>query len=1200
MTVNQMTTDDNNSLGLIGLDDSEASASSSGNSTSSGRTKKTDIPAGVPGNVSKAWNDCKVPDFNDPDRPKTCLEVDFPIAKINALSALEASSGSTRKPIYQMSKWWARRQSSVFRSMLIAAATECPDDPTEAAKTVWEHYYCNHQKAKKYSHLMVLDPFMGGGTTLVEGARLGMQMTGIDLNPVAWFVCKNELAGSDPKQVEALFQEIEQEVKPQIQPYYITTCPRGHHGKWIDNRTNQPVKVDPATLPQEERVHYRWEGAEVIASFWAKHGTCKANGCRHLTPTFKDIIINEKVLTTNFLDITCPECGCQFHAELGESRMAPNADFLCTDSDEIPFTTTSQPFAQLLNQYDKGTTQDTIDRWTELNALVDQEEGLKCPHCHAFAGNSFKKVLSKHATCKATARKKKDFNIKKKQVHLWLLLSPDWLKGCSSFDQKGNEYGGFPDAQLEATISWNKRRLENLSLIEIRSNNKPDSFLWHDRIVSLLGSVKRKAHFTCAFCGKENNTLDSVRATEHPAPVALYSLQGYCPECEKEGYNYSGKFFKAPTQQDIDRINMAESEWARRSTTDLYSFYPREKCFDSYMMRANGGVNDGWGYTHWWKMFSSRQLLVHSLILKAITESSNRWPLDICEQSLGAFQQYLRNQNMFCIWDISSDQLTPSLSNANFHPKLRPVENCVFLQRGRGNFYAAFMPTLEGTTWAFHPSENVLIESNSKAKSISVLMDDSVLPQEQLICGSSSDSNTLNEQGLFDLVITDPPFGNNLFYADLADFFYVWLRIPMLKWYEGQPEAEYFRPERTPHSTEAVDNNVEHPDDREEYEKVSFIDKSNLKEIREITGDSSLEIMDANPLYRPEPSSDFYSQMLAACWSEAGRHLKPGGIMAFTFHHSQDTAWIDVLKALFDAGYYLVATYPIRSDETKGDKAAFGSKTIEYDIIHVCRKRLHEPEPASYAKMRKFVREEAGRLKTLLEAVHGKTLPEADLRVILRGKALEFYSQHYGQVQTGTGDMLNVRDALLGINQILDDILTDGATDNYLRPPESAEPISRLYLRIFKNVDATSRDALHKTLQGSGISQNDLESRGWISVVGRDVTVTPVQERYAQLTRRGFTRKHIKSDLDQCFFLMGMILAGKNLIQELENGNLKLKKSVPDILKWFSQTSDKERIHWAASTAITLMDQHEKERRAKQTATEQPSLFDLLDEEDWK
>lgn len=1161
-------------------------------SASTQTSKKTDIPAGVPGNVGKAWNDCKVPDFNDPDRPKTCLEVDFPIAQINALSALEGNAG---KPIYQMSKWWARRRSSVFRSMLIAAATECPDDPTEAAKTVWEHYYCNHQKAKKYSNLKVLDPFMGGGTTLVEGARLGMQMTGIDLNPVAWFVCKNELAGSDPKQVEALFQEIEQEIKPQIQPFYTTTCPRGHRGKWIDVRTNQSVDVDPATMSPEERKNYRWEGPEVIYTFWAKHGPCAAQGCNHRTPLFKSLIIAQKTMTTTYLELTCPSCGALFHAELGESRMAPDADFLCTDSDEIPFTTTSQTFAKLVNQYDKGTTQDTIDRWTELNALVDQEEGLKCPQCHAFAGKHFKNVLQSHTSCKATARKKKDFNIKKKKVQLWLLISPEWARGTNGKDGKSREYGGYAGAPTEDTAVWNTKRLENLSLIEIRAKKEPEKFFYHGKPFLTKGTVPRQAHFTCSHCGRENNTLESVRPTGHTAPVATYALQCYCPYCDAEDYNYNGRYFKAPDEYDIRVLNAAEKEWSIRNEQDLHDFWPREICWDAYMMRANGGVNDGWGYTHWWKMFNPRQLLIHTHLLKSIISASENYALDVCEQALGAFQQYLRNQSMFCFWNFVADKMEPMMSNANFHPKNSVIENSVFASLGRGNWSASAAKCVEGMEWSKQPWETFLSSSSTEH----LYCGDHLNGGSLTYCGSSADMSILGDQ-LFDLSITDPPFGNNLFYADLADFFYVWLRIPMLKWYEGQPEAEYFRPERTPHSTEAVDNNVEHPDDREEYEKVSFIDKLHLKEIREITGDFSMEIMDTNPLYRPEPSSDFYSQMLAACWSEAGRHLKSGGIMAFTFHHSQDTAWIDVLKALFDAGYYLAATYPIRSDETKGDKAAFGSKTIEYDIIHVCRKRLHEPEPASYAKMRKFVREEAGRLKNLLEAVHGKSLPEADLRVILRGKALEFYSQHYGQVQTGTGDMLNVRDALLGINQILDDILTDGATDNYLRPPESAEPISRLYLRIFKNVDTTSRDALHKTLQGSGISQNDLESRGWISVVGRDVTVTPVQERYAQLTRRGFTRKHIKSDLDQCFFLMGMILAGKNLIQELENGNLKLKKSVPDILKWFSQTSDKERIRWAASTAITLMDQHEQERRAKQTATEQPSLFDLLDEEDWK
>jgi len=68
-------------------------------------------------------------------------------------------------------EWWARRRSSVFRSMLIAAATKAPDDPSHAAKLVWDNYYANHQKKGAFKNLKVADIFMGGGTTLVEGFR---------------------------------------------------------------------------------------------------------------------------------------------------------------------------------------------------------------------------------------------------------------------------------------------------------------------------------------------------------------------------------------------------------------------------------------------------------------------------------------------------------------------------------------------------------------------------------------------------------------------------------------------------------------------------------------------------------------------------------------------------------------------------------------------------------------------------------------------------------------------------------------------------------------------------------------------------------------------------------------------------------------------------------------------------------------------
>jgi adenine-specific DNA methylase len=1136
-----------------------------------------------------------VPDFSDPNRKPTCLEADFPIAQINALAALEASSGAAKKPIYQMSKWWARRQSSVFRSMLIAAATEAPDDPNEAAKRVWDHYYCNHQKARSFKHLKVLDPFMGGGTTLVEGSRLGMQMTGVDLNPVAWFVVKNELACSDPVQVKALFEEIERQVKPQIQPFYTTTCPRGHQGRWIDVETGETVSLDPIELPPVQRSRYRWEGPEVIYTFWAKHGPCQAKGCGHRTPIFRTPVIAEKKLSTGYAELTCPGCGTMFHAELGETRMAPGAERIILEGD-TPFTELTQDFARLLNDYDKGNANDTWERALALKAAAAQEPGLHCPHCGTFAGKRLADVFDRHAqpSLRAAQRKKKDFALKIKPVQMYLLIHPEWIKGAAGFADE-EELGGWAGAPAEATVAWFEKRMEHLQVIEVRGKKLPEVVTLADgtKIETTRGTVPRRAHFTCAACGREGNTLESVRPTKHTAPVAAYTLQCHCPQCEAEGYAYGGRYFKASDEYDLQRLAEAEKEWASRMEGDLAEYWPRQICWDAYMMRANGGVNDGWGYTHWWKMFNPRQLLVHTQLLKAITEAPEEaWPLDVREQALGAFQQYLRSMSMFSFYHQRNDQLAAALSNPNFHPKNLVLETCVFNQIGSGKWGAYTEGVVTALKWIKKPFEPL-----TDCGVATTSMEDSLIPGSDIYCGSSTDLSMLgNEQ--FDLVITDPPFGNNLFYADLSDFFYVWLRIPLRKWYAGLPEAAYFEPERTPHSMEAVDNSVEHPDDREDYEKEPFIESKHLARIQELTGDAALAEKDPNPLYRPQPSSDFYSQTLSAAWAEAGRRLKDGGIMAFTFHHNEDQAWIDILKALFDAGYVLVATYPIRSDETKGDSGAFGSRKIEYDIIHVCRKRLEAPEPVSWARMRRWVKDETVRLKDLLEHTHGKTLPESDLRVILRGKSLEFYSRHYGQVFTGDGQVLEVRDALLGINQLLDDLLEDTTQTGGLRPPDSAEPASRLYLRIFKNRTEMERDELHKTLRGTGIAQGDLEAKGWIRVVGRAVHVMPIHERFAFFTERGRNRKVIKTDLDQAHFLIGAAYpnSGIKIEAELNNPNFRIKKSVDEILKWYAEVDKNSANRLAARTAAQLVE-HWRTRKDRPQAV-QRTLFDLLEEND--
>lgn len=1137
------------------------------------RKSKVEIPENpFPANIGKPIR-LPVPDFNDPSRKPTCLEADFPIAQINALSNLEGNAG---KPIYQMSKWWARRRSSVFRSLLIAAATEAPEDPTEAAKLVWDHYYCNHQKAGSFKKLKVLDCFMGGGTTLVEGSRLGMQMTGVDLNPVAWFVVKNELACSDPEQVKSLFDHIEREVKPRIQPFYTTTCPRGHRGRWVDVQKGYPVDVDPLDLPPDERNRYRWEGPEIIYTFWAKHGPCQAKGCGHRTPIFRTPLIAEKKLSCNYTELTCPACGESFHAELGETRMAPGAERVVLE-DEFPFTELAQDFAKLLNDYDKGNSIDTWERALALKARAHGEPGLNCPNCGTFAGKRLVDVLNRHSqpNLSASKRKKKDFGLKSKSIQMFLLIHPDWLKGAPGFEGD-QELGGWAGAAPDVTTAWFRRRIAGLALIEVRGGALPKTVSLSDGAIinTDSGTVPKRAQFTCGSCGKNQDRLSATKKVKHTAPVAAYALQCHCPTCEAEGFSYGGRYFKSPDDEDISHLSMAEKEWKNQKEDDLAAYWPRMEIAYSMRTHVKDPLPDH-GYTHWWMMFNNRQLLVHGSLLSAITQSSEEvWPLDVREQALGVFQQYLRNQNAFCFWDISYDKLVPFMSNANYNPKNLFVENNVFHDLGRGNWASDTETALSGLRWTMAPWEPFILDSSSRARSEKLTAEDNVIPGHELCCCSSTDLSTIANRS-FDLVITDPPFADNIYYADCADFFYVWLRIALRKWYEGQPEYEYFESERTPHSLEAINNAVEHPDDRENYEKSPFIEARYLTEIRALTDDHTLIERAPNPLYRPQASCDFYGQTLSACWAEAGRRLKDGGIMAFTFHHSEDHAWIDVLRALFDAGYLLIATYPIRSDESKGESGQFGSKKIEYDIIHVCRKRLDEPDPVSWARMRRWVKEETVRLKDLLEHTHGKELPESDLRVILRGKSLEFYSRHYGRVFTGEGQSLDVRDALLGINQLLDDVLEDSAQTAGLRPPDSAEPASRLYLRLFKNCDQMDRDELHKTLRGTGISQADLEARGWIRVLGRSVHAVPIHERLAYFTERGRNRKIIRTDLDQAHFLIGIAHpnSGLKIETELNNQNFRIKKSVDDILKWVAEIDQSAAIRLAARTASQLVKQ---------------------------
>ncbi len=277
-------------------------------------------------------------DFSDPNRPKTCLEVDFPILKVNEVAYKEAL-GPCTKPIYRASKWWARRRPSVFRQLLIAAATKSPAREEAAAQLSWSLMYRkNHQRHCRFKGISVVDIFMGGGTTIVEASRLGFDVTGIDLNPIAWWIVYNETHPVSADDVKSFSTYLENEISPQIMPFLATRSPRGFNGHWIDTETQQIANENPISLKWDQRKKYRWKGPEVIYTFWLKHIMCSDPSCCHLTPQVNSSEVAKKSIKMKvWTNCVCPHhtCGEVFNLEHTDFRMAPLAEFVLGEGEQV-------------------------------------------------------------------------------------------------------------------------------------------------------------------------------------------------------------------------------------------------------------------------------------------------------------------------------------------------------------------------------------------------------------------------------------------------------------------------------------------------------------------------------------------------------------------------------------------------------------------------------------------------------------------------------------------------------------------------------------------------------------------------------------------------------------------------------------------------------------------------------------------------
>ncbi|WP_368415139.1 hypothetical protein [Falsiroseomonas sp.] len=140
------------------------------------------------------------------------LEQGFDLSFVAAHALREKQIQQVYRPYVAVHKWFARRPGSLFRSLVLAEFCRQP---------LREAYYQGHDFAGK----VVADPFMGGGTPIIEANRLGCDVLGFDINPMATWVCREAVEHLDLAAYAKAADELIKALRRDLGSLYLTDCP---------------------------------------------------------------------------------------------------------------------------------------------------------------------------------------------------------------------------------------------------------------------------------------------------------------------------------------------------------------------------------------------------------------------------------------------------------------------------------------------------------------------------------------------------------------------------------------------------------------------------------------------------------------------------------------------------------------------------------------------------------------------------------------------------------------------------------------------------------------------------------------------------------------------------------------------------------------------------------------------------------------
>ena len=583
-------------------------------------------------------------------------------------------------------------------------------------------------------------------------------------------------------------------------------------------------------------------------------------------------------------------------------------------------------------------------------------------------------------------------------------------------------------------------------------------------------TLRKSGEYSCPHCDQRYNVLNSVRKSGHIPEREMYAIEYYCP--------VHGRGYKKADEYDIGLFEKAKKKLQGQWDDLIGKYIPNQEILDGY----NTKQMKNFGYKYFYEMFNERQLLCLSMLLEKILKIEDVY---IREFMLLVFSDILRNNNTFCGYEYSRQDIAPLFSTHAYHPRMDVIENNPWgAKYGRGSFLKVFNKMKKGKQYCKNPFEKSINQDGKTRKEniigeeitgdIGYCFEDLKNKNTLLLSQTSEDLSFINHE--VDAVITDPPYYDNVMYSELADFFFVWLRLAL------KDKYPWFQAEYTRNKREIIKNDIQEKDE-----------KFFLKGIRRV-------------------------------FTESNCILKDNGLMVFTFHHKETEAWASMLNPILNAGFYIDAVYPIHS-EMQTSAHILSKKSISYDTIIVCRKRINEPSEVSWNSLKIQVYGEA---KKMIERLL-KTRPHlgaGDVKIIAMGKGLELYSKHYPKVLFKDG-YLEPRDATFLMDEMVDLIIGEVKESEL---PSGLDDISKIYVGYLLEEGYVEYDTLNKILRSRPFDISHLEREGFIEKAKKNqYKVQGPARRYSFIKEKVENNVDL-SYIDKIHYLLYLYRRGKPII----------------------------------------------------------------------